>query len=260
MKFFSLPKLLLLLPAVSQAFLALRPRSSAATGALLTTNRPFPLVRRRMANSEKDEKKLKLPDLPDLPDMSEVMKSFDINKVLENADQIRDNVFAGEFGSRGEAYVLAQAVLLVCIAIGGVPLVGDILLFLIGPVLFLSGAATILLGVQGLGAALSPWPVTSNKTTGLTQDGAYSQVRHPIYAGLLASCAGLSIVTGSATRLLLTVLLWYVLNEKSKFEEAELTKSYPDYPAYKQKVNSKFVPVYLLEILPWIKQEENSEE
>ena len=69
----------------------------------------------------------------DLPDFSGALDSVDFGSITRNKDQILSNLNEGEFGSRGEAYVAAQFGLLLCIAIGGVPIVGDFLFVLLCP-------------------------------------------------------------------------------------------------------------------------------
>jgi protein-S-isoprenylcysteine O-methyltransferase Ste14 len=187
-------------------------------------------------------------------DLTKMVNDVDFSSLLDNKDQIVKNVSDGEFGKRGEVYVVAQFVLLGAIFFGGVPVVGDFLFFLLGPGLLLLGIGTTLLGLNGLGASLSPWPVPSSNTQGLVRDGIYGQVRHPVYAGLLAAAAGFAIVSGSATRLLLTAALWYLLDLKSDFEEDALAAQFPDYDDYQTKVPQKFVPQVVLNALPWTVQ------
>ena len=167
-------------------------------------------------------------------------------------NRMRSNLMDGEFGKRGEAYFAAQAVLVVLVAIGGVPVLGDTLMMILGPALMLAGAGFVVLGGTELGDNLSPWPVPVSDSD-LRTDGVFGQVRHPIYAGLLMGCAGLAILTGSAPRLLLTAMLWYVLDVKSDFEEDKLKDEFPDYEAYKKKVTGKFFPQELLDAMPWTK-------
>jgi protein-S-isoprenylcysteine O-methyltransferase Ste14 len=183
----------------------------------------------------------------------DVKSLIDVSSLTGNAEKILANTKEGEFGKRGEIYVAAQFGLLLCILIGGVPFFGDLLKFLLGPELFLIGFAAIFLGLKGLGGGLTPFPVpVESSEEGLVSDGIYGQVRHPIYAGLLASSAGFSILTGSATRLLLTALLIYVLDVKSDFEEDGLIQKFPDeYAAYMKEVEGKFFPQKLLDELPW---------
>jgi protein-S-isoprenylcysteine O-methyltransferase Ste14 len=176
----------------------------------------------------------------------------------DTADQIFNNVFSGEFGKRGEQYVIAQVVLVLCILGGGLPFFGGTLQFIFGPVMMAIGASTILLGITDMGASLSPWPIP---TTGedLITTGLFSKIRHPLYAGLIAFMGGLSIATGSAERLILTAALFYTLDAKSDFEEKELTKEYSTYDDYKKVVTGKFFPSELLDLLPW-KNSQNEEE
>jgi protein-S-isoprenylcysteine O-methyltransferase Ste14 len=192
-------------------------------------------------------------ELLDKVNFSSLDLDFDISSLTGNADKIRDNLMEGKLGERGEVYVAAQFGILVCIAIGGIPFVGGLITFLLGPGLLLAGLASIFLGVTGLGGGLSPFPVpVASPVEGVVDTGIYGQLRHPMYAGLLATCAGLSIVTDSATRLLLTAGLIYLLDVKSNYEEEELVKKYPeDYAAYMKEVEGKFFPQKLLDELPW---------
>jgi protein-S-isoprenylcysteine O-methyltransferase Ste14 len=167
-------------------------------------------------------------------------------------DKIKDNVMGGgQFGERGEAYFAAQAVVMLCVVLGGIPLVGDFLMLLLGPGLLLAGLGVAVLSVKDLGSSLSPWPKPAS-TAELKTDGLYAYMRHPMYAGALAACAGLSIVTGSATRLLLTALLLYVLDVKSDYEEAQLIEAYPGYTSYQADVTNKFFPQAILDQMPWM--------
>jgi len=193
-------------------------------------------------------------DMSSKLDLDQLKSSLpDVSALVKSKDSILDNMMSGEFGSRGEIYFVAQAVLVACIVVGGIPVVGDFVTFLLGPVLLLAGIAVAITGATQMGSSLSPWPVPSNEvtSTGLITSGLFDKVRHPIYAGLLAACAGLSVTTGDATRLLLTAILLYALDVKTDYEEAELQKIFPDYDNYKQDVPNKFFPHELLDLLPW---------
>lgn len=204
-----------------------------------------------MTNARLIKMQISNKNMPEMPDFSGMMDNVDLSSISKNKDQIISNLVDGEFGSRGEIYVAAQFGLILCIALGGIPVVGDFLMLLLGPGLLVAGVAAIILGVTGLGGSLSPWPVP-NQGTSLVIDGIYEQMRHPIYAGLLASGAGLSIVTGSATRLFLTALLWYVLDLKTAYEEDEMKAKFPgDYEIYIRQVPSKFIPTAVSDLLPW---------
>jgi len=152
---------------------------------------------------------------------------FDPSKVANNIQPADGE----KWGSRGETYFVVQAVLFVSIVFGGLPVIGDPLCNVLGPVLLLGGAALVLLSVVDLGSdSLTPFP----KPVGtLKTEGIYAEVRHPIYAGLLAVALGLSILTNSADRLLLTGVLFYLLDVKTDKEEAFLLDEYGvDYEVY----------------------------
>lgn len=90
-----------------------------------------------------------------------------------------------------------------------------------GPGLLLGGTVVVFKAFADLGSdSLSPFP-SPPKGAALKMDGIYSQMRHPMYTGLLMVMAGLSIASNSADRLLLTGLLWYLLEVKADKEEGE---------------------------------------
>lgn len=187
-------------------------------------------------------------------DPSELLTKFDIDALTKTASGAMENAMAGEVGKRGEVYTAAQFACMAAILAGGIPIVSDVINTVLGPVLFLVGLAVCILSVTDLGTALSPWPKAPPSTTELVTDGLYAQVRHPIYAGVLALFSGISVWSGSADRLLFTVLLWYVLDVKTKMEEDDLMNKFPeDYPAYQQQVTNKFIPQSVLKVLPWNK-------
>ena len=216
--------------------------------------RPSVTIRTRMAALDETE-----PSQPDLQkQLTEVLTDFNFDGVIGNIERIQANTMEGEIGQRGELYTLAQFAILLCILIGGVPVIGNVLLLVLGPGLLIAGSAIMVIALNDLGDALTPWPVPPQGDSGLKTSGLYAQVRHPIYAGLLASMAGLSIITGSANRLLLTAVLLYSLNVKSDYEEEELLNKFPEYGAYKEKVTSKFFPSALTEVLPWGKKDKEN--
>lgn len=175
--------------------------------------------------------------------------NLDLNLDL---DAIKSNIFDGDIGNRGEVYALSQGLILGCILGGGIPVVGDAIMLLLGPGLLLAGAGILLLGVSDLGSNLSPWPVPASNAS-LQTNGIYAEMRHPMYAGLLAACAGLSIISGSATRLLLTAVLLYGLQIKSTYEEEQLLDTFgEDYAVYRATVPNKFFPKTIANELPWM--------
>lgn len=209
------------------------------------------------ASSSSSSSSLKMSEEP-LSDLqskvTSLVSNINADGITGNLDVIKSNTLDGSIGSRGEVYAIAQFAILACILGGGIPIVGDILMLVLGPGLFIAGAGVLFVGTNDLGANLSPWPVPPANAQ-LQTNGLYGEMRHPMYAGLLAACAGLSIVSGSATRLLLTAVLFYGLEIKSNYEEAELGKTFPDYAAYKETVTSKFFPESIIQELPWMKNE-----
>lgn len=177
------------------------------------------------------------------PTKSEAKTDTEFQKVITN-------ISSGELGSRGEIYFAIQAVLFLCILYGNIPVLGDVLTFLFGPVACLAGVAVAALGLKDLGSNLSPFPKVPENTE-LVQTGIFAEIRHPIYAGLLCFSLGLSIWTGSAMRMLLTGALWLLLEKKSDYEEASLIETFDGYTEYKKKVTGKFFPARLLESLPF---------
>ena len=163
------------------------------------------------------------------------------HNILAKLDESRRILQVGE---RGEQYVVAQFSLFLFIAIGGLPLVGDAVLSILGPTLILSGLFMVYRSAVDLENNLSPWPVPTQSGRGsLVDGGIYSYIRHPMYAGSLLGMAGLGLITDSATRLFLTVLLYFVLDAKSDYEETKLMEKFgSEYKVYKLKVKGKFCP------------------
>jgi len=149
-------------------------------------------------------------------------------------------------GTRGEAYFFLQAILIVAIVLGGIPVIGDYLQLLAGPGLLAAGVVVLAITALNMGDSITPWPKPNGQ--GLVQDGLYGQMRHPMYFGLLSTMTGFSIMTGSIQRILLTLVLYVAIDIKSDYEEEELKKAYPDYEEYRLNVRSKFVPKVWLDV------------
>jgi hypothetical protein len=58
----------------------------------------------------------------------------------------------------------------------------------------------------------------------LQTEGPYGIVRHPIYSGLILLCFGLAMLTSSMERSILTIILFWVLDNKASNEEIILKK------------------------------------
>jgi protein-S-isoprenylcysteine O-methyltransferase Ste14 len=165
---------------------------------------------------------------------------------------VKENIKSGDVGERGEAYVVAQFSLLLFIALGTVPVVGDALSFTLGPGLVGVGLVIVYKAAVDLGTNLSPWPTPADPSTGrgsLVDTGVYSLMRHPMYSGLIFGMTGLSVATDSALRLLLTAALYLVLDAKADYEECKLMETYGnEYIMYMLKVQDKIIPFSLLSV------------
>ena len=118
--------------------------------------------------------------------------------------------------------------------------------FFLGPSLILAGLFSVYRSAADLKNNLSPWPVPADPNSGrgsLIDEGIYSYIRHPMYSGVLFGMIGLSLITDSVMRLLLTGALYFVLDAKSDYEETKLIQTYGvSYEDYQRKVQGKFLP------------------
>jgi protein-S-isoprenylcysteine O-methyltransferase Ste14 len=148
-------------------------------------------------------------------------------------------------GRRGEGWVIAQFVLgAVIVALGIVGFAwpdGVARAFtLVGVLLGIYGLVLCVQGFGALGSSLTPFPRPSEGAT-FTERGVYGRVRHPIYGGVLLLALGWSLAL-SPLALGATVLLWILLELKSRHEESMLLERYPEYAAYRDHVRRRFVP------------------
>jgi len=187
-------------------------------------------------------------DQDKLPSLQNSSVNFDLSNFKSFSQRAIENSKEGKFGTRGEQYFIAQAFVVLCILGGGVPFVGDILKFLFGPVLVIAGVVSLGTGVYELGENLTPF-ATPISNMSLKTDGIFQYVRHPLYAGLLSIAMGGSILSDSASRIILTVVLFFVLTMKAEFEEVEIEKKFPSYKGYKEQVTGRFVPSQLTDAL-----------
>jgi len=162
----------------------------------------------------------------------------------ESARELLDELLDPKaFGKRGEGWFAAQTVVLFLVVFppGQLRQVVDVF----GWVLVLCGLALIIAASSDLGTNLTPVPRPRASNHTLVTDGMYQLCRHPMYGGLLMGAAGLSLATGDEAKVALTLLLYFVLDRKSAYEESLLEERYPgQYPEYKTKVK-KFVPYVL---------------
>ena len=197
------------------------------------------------ASSDKDD-----PSLTSSPSNSDNANSSGSGPKRSSLSNLSD----GDFGTRGELWVVGQFLLFANIAYppeflhpSFLPpsfcLATDVLYTNIafGLVLLASGAWFTKSAVQELGANLSPFPRPPS-TGGLTTDGLYSIVRHPIYTGAVLLALGLSFVTADTARLIVSLVLAVFFDLKASQEEEWLVNKFGRrYEEYRSKVK-KLVP------------------
>lgn len=148
-------------------------------------------------------------------------------------------------GRRGEAWVMAQAVLLLLFAF--MPQIGppwpssDIFRF-VGWIFVVIGSLLLVWSARNLGHSLTPFPRPLPDGE-LVTTGTYRLVRHPIYFAVLIAAMGLSLATESWLRLACTGVLFVFFDMKARREELWLQEKYPAYAAYKSRVKK---------LIPWI--------
>jgi len=162
------------------------------------------------------------------------------------------NIFKGEVGKRGEAYLFLQLFLTYSIAIGHMPLLKNFIQALFGPILLLGGVATMISSIQEMHSSKSftafTTPVSSEEGGTLVNGGVYGKVRHPVYAGNVAALIGWSVMSNSAMRLFLTFGYYMVVEKKVKREEEEMKKEFGNvsgkksYEQYMVDVPDRFIP------------------
>lgn len=154
--------------------------------------------------------------------------------------QVSSNMNEGKLSTRGEGWFIGQACLVLGVLFAPTEPVAPVVEACFGLAAIGTGVALAATAISDLGTAnLTPWPkpVESNE---LQTEGVYSLCRHPMYTSLITGCFGLSVLTLSFERLLLTVALFTMLSFKVGREEAFLNAKHGErYRAY-----SAFVPQF----------------
>lgn len=153
-------------------------------------------------------------------------------------------------GTRGEYWVLAQALLLIgLIFLPSYRLAG---LQLSAPWMYAvwAGAAVLGLvavsflgkGLLDLGQSLTPLPYPREDGQ-LVQSGVYGIVRHPIYSGVILGILAWALHQLSLTHVVAAIAFFLFFNAKAHREELWLADKYADYAAYQQRVKK---------LIPWV--------
>ncbi len=142
----------------------------------------------------------------------------------------------------GWLWVAGQALLLGALVVvpGGDAWPKPTALVTVALVLVVAGLALVAVAALRLGTALTPTPVP-NRTGMLTTGGLYRYVRHPIYTGVLAAVAGVTLRSGSWIHVGVAAVTVVFFDRKAAWEEAQLRRHYPGYDDYAART-PKFVP------------------
>ncbi|TFB92320.1 isoprenylcysteine carboxylmethyltransferase family protein [Cryobacterium luteum] len=104
----------------------------------------------------------------------------------------------------------------------------------------LVGAALAVLGVVGLGPALTASPIPRERAPLITS-GVYGLMRSPIYAGLMTGGVALVLVGASAWHVVVWIALVALLSVKTRWEERMLVAEHPEYRSYGARAG-RFLP------------------
>jgi protein-S-isoprenylcysteine O-methyltransferase Ste14 len=149
-------------------------------------------------------------------------------------------------GPRGEGWFALQVALVLLVGLAGLLFGPDwgeparTAAFIGGALLVLVGVFLGARGVIDLGGAVTPFPRPSGGAP-LIEHGAYRFVRHPIYGGLILSSAGWGLLNASLAALAVGLILAFLLDLKSRREEAWLRQHFAGYNDYARRTR-RFVP------------------
>jgi protein-S-isoprenylcysteine O-methyltransferase Ste14 len=111
---------------------------------------------------------------------------------------------------------------------------------LLGAALMLAGATLAVAAGLRLGRNLTPFP-RPRPGGELVTRGVYRYARHPIYGGVLLLAFGWSVVQFSWGTGAAALLLLWLFERKSRYEEGLLRRAYPAYADYAADTR-RFVP------------------
>jgi len=117
-----------------------------------------------------------------------------------------------------------------------------IIIIIIINVISLIITVIIIIVIIGENITIYSTPTSNNE---LVTNGVFKKVRHPIYGGVILSCIGISIISNSIDKGIVSVLLSLVLDRKCDIEEEYLVNRYPyKYSTYIEKTKKLLPGVY----------------
>ena len=151
-------------------------------------------------------------------------------------------------GARGEWLVVAQLVVMAAVFFGPRTVAGlppwpvpfPLTCAIAGVALIVVGAMMLLAGGVQLGTGLTPLPYPKDGAD-LVQTGPFALVRHPMYSGGLLLALGWALFVQAWLTLGYVVVLFVLLDAKSRREEKWLSAKFPDYAAYRRRTR-KLIP------------------
>lgn len=148
-------------------------------------------------------------------------------------------------GSRGEAYVVIQLMLMALVAFGrrncvGLPGWPGSATSVAGIALLAIGGLLAIAGIAALGRNLTATPRPKPGAT-LVERGPYRFVRHPMYAGAVLAAFGWALAVNGWLTLAYAAVLFVFFDVKARREERWLREEIPGYAAYERRVR-KLIP------------------
>ena len=105
------------------------------------------------------------------------------------------------------------------------------------------GGLVLVAGILRLGPGLSPLPYPKDGAA-LIETGIYGLARHPMYGGGIVLAFGWSLFVQGWFTLGYSVVLFAVLDFKSRQEEKWLKEKFPGYDEYQRRVRRFFPFIY----------------
>ncbi len=151
-------------------------------------------------------------------------------------------------GTRGDWYVVAQAILGVLVIFGPRTCAGWAawvypyaqISSIAGGILFLIGGVLFVAGMLNLGPNLTAVPFPKAQAT-LVETGPYQFVRHPMYGGAAIAALGWALWVQGWLTIGYAIILFLFFDVKSRREEQWLKEKFSGYESYRRRVR-KLIP------------------
>lgn len=115
--------------------------------------------------------------------------------------------------------------------------VSNLALKIIGYTIFALGAVVITQGTIAIRPALTVLPEPKSGAPLITA-GIYRYIRHPMYAALILMGLGLTLARDSSITAVETILLYFLLTAKYRYEDHLLRQRWPEAKIYQARVGA----------------------